>query len=1075
MRTLRISCGLLVLVAFGGCDDGSSEVDGDVPAVDAPGDGPTPDGPLADAARDGPVADALPLDALTDVPGDATPQDAAADGAADVLDLDAGPRPPQPSHYSAIELPPLILSAWGDAPDRVYFAGGRPGPGGGTVAVYDGEVVREMETPPGVALWWVWGTDRDRAWAVGGEGRILRLRGDAWRNEPTGLPADVTLYGVWGTPGDLWAVGGSPRANGPKGVVLRSVGDGQWRRVEHPALPDESNLFKVWGTAADDVHFVGEQGVAVRWDGETFHRHDVNVDRLFTIHGHGDLVLAVGGFREGVVVRWDGEGWVDESPPDLPGLSGVTVGRDGTALATGDNGTVLRRAPGGGWTLLEHPEAVSTRNLTLHAGWIDEAEWTVGGRIINGGPGSILTNLQPPPEWVPLPLPPDAAVPDAGTPDARVDGAPPVPDADVDAVNMPPDGAPDATPDADVDAVNIPPDAAPDVDVDAVDIPPDAASDVNVDAVNILPDAAPDAAPDVDVDAVNIPPDAAPDVDVDAVDIPPDAAPPEPDAAPPPGPLMQLPLAGVQNEDWTINNYVDRDPTDGVRDHSGAVGEDAKTYDGHSGVDFDIGSLRTMDEGVQVLAAAAGVVDQVHDGEVDRYLGCDPDAMPAPNLVVLRHDNGMTSRYIHLRNGSMAVQPDDVVAAGDVLGLVGSSGCSTSPHLHFEVRDPNGVVLSPLEAGLFGAEAPVYAAPLGLMEVAVRRGGFRTVPETFDPGPDDTVVYLGELVGVAGHFGGGREGDMLRLVIRDPVGEVAADLVRGHGAGRHSVWFRGVRAERPGQWRVEVEVRGEVVAMRDVEVPPDPPGSTQRLRPAVRRAAFGDLFAHNLAAGLAPEDIDIRVVGSTPRASTLYGPGETHHGTWLDMTREGFDARVAEYRDVAHIVAVDSYVVAGEPRYAAVWHTPMLEQRVFVDQTTDAWGASVNDMVAAGFHPTGVSAAVVAGERRITSVYELNPDGAPWGALDLPLAEYQDAFAFQFDAGRWPAHIDVYEFGGPRIVSVFRTRPAGSNIARHIATLADLEREHADSAAAGLRMRYITSYDHPDGVRYGANWSENPQ
>lgn len=60
------------------------------------------------------------------------------------------------------------------------------------------------------------------------------------------------------------------------------------------------------------------------------------------------------------------------------------------------------------------------------------------------------------------------------------------------------------------------------------------------------------------------------------------------------------------------------------------------------------------------------------------------------NHVVLDHGNGEYSFYAHLKPGSVAVKPGDVVKAGQRLGALGSSGNSTEPHLHFHVCDgPN--------------------------------------------------------------------------------------------------------------------------------------------------------------------------------------------------------------------------------------------------------------------------------------------------------------------------------------------------------------------------------------------------
>lgn len=54
------------------------------------------------------------------------------------------------------------------------------------------------------------------------------------------------------------------------------------------------------------------------------------------------------------------------------------------------------------------------------------------------------------------------------------------------------------------------------------------------------------------------------------------------------------------------------------------------------------------------------------------------------NYVILRHPNGLETVYGHLNKA--LVKPDQVVRAGDPIGLGGSTGRSTGPHLHFETR-----------------------------------------------------------------------------------------------------------------------------------------------------------------------------------------------------------------------------------------------------------------------------------------------------------------------------------------------------------------------------------------------------
>ena len=102
----------------------------------------------------------------------------------------------------------------------------------------------------------------------------------------------------------------------------------------------------------------------------------------------------------------------------------------------------------------------------------------------------------------------------------------------------------------------------------------------------------------------------------------------------------------------------------------------------HRGVD-----LRAT-YGTEVPAAAGGTV--VFAGERGTY----------GNLVVMRHANGVETRYAHL--SALEVKEGDVVEAGRAVGRVGSTGRSAAPHLHFEVL-VNGERVDPAEwAGRVG-------------------------------------------------------------------------------------------------------------------------------------------------------------------------------------------------------------------------------------------------------------------------------------------------------------------------------------------------------------------------------------
>ena len=56
-------------------------------------------------------------------------------------------------------------------------------------------------------------------------------------------------------------------------------------------------------------------------------------------------------------------------------------------------------------------------------------------------------------------------------------------------------------------------------------------------------------------------------------------------------------------------------------------------------------------------------------------------------LVIIEHSNGIHTYYAHQKK--VACKVGDVVKQGDVIGYIGSTGNSTGPHVHFEIRVPD--------------------------------------------------------------------------------------------------------------------------------------------------------------------------------------------------------------------------------------------------------------------------------------------------------------------------------------------------------------------------------------------------
>jgi hypothetical protein len=154
---------------------------------------------------------------------------------------------------------------------------------------------------------------------------------------------------------------------------------------------------------------------------------------------------------------------------------------------------------------------------------------------------------------------------------------------------------------------------------------------------------------------------------------------------------------------FNLQNYVDQDPDidpDGDDNNSeDPYVEDYqcnnRTYDSHRGQDINLWPFwwRMMDNNyVMAIAAAPGEIIEIDDGHFDKNCSCTEP----PNIIKIEHADGSVSSYWHLKKNTITSKAEgDMVEAGEFLGFIGSSGCSSWPHLHFEVRDINNNVIEP--------------------------------------------------------------------------------------------------------------------------------------------------------------------------------------------------------------------------------------------------------------------------------------------------------------------------------------------------------------------------------------------
>jgi len=311
------------------------------------------------------------------------------------------------------------------------------------------------------------------------------------------------------------------------------------------------------------------------------------------------------------------------------------------------------------------------------------------------------------------------------------------------------------------------------------------------------------------------------------------------------GKLAPVAPAGSANLQWPLQPvlgfapfdyygtayFVDHDPRfpSSLQDYM--CGE--RTYDldtgyNHGGTDYYLWPypwLMMDDDAVRIVAAAPGVIIERIDGNFDR--DCAIQGNGGFNAVFVRQDDGLVAWYLHMKNGSVTtLRVGDRVAAGDYLGIVGSSGPSSLPHLHFQLEDASGAVVDP-RAGTCN-EAPdrwivlqpyesaridtltTHSAEPEFVDCGVADG----VPVHEDPHFRDRFAP-GDTVWIFAAYSDHRNGDVTHFSLLRPDGTAFAswdfdlasqNLERPFYSGTGWDWSYALPADAPhGTWKVRAE------------------------------------------------------------------------------------------------------------------------------------------------------------------------------------------------------------------------------------------------------------------------------
>jgi len=293
-------------------------------------------------------------------------------------------------------------------------------------------------------------------------------------------------------------------------------------------------------------------------------------------------------------------------------------------------------------------------------------------------------------------------------------------------------------------------------------------------------------------------------------------------------PLRMAPDADVILPQY-IGSFVDLDPSGPNSLMDWACG--TRTYDLNTGYDHEGTDMMTgpfpahgmNSRWVDIVAVAPGVIIARNDGAPDRNCMAQASIREA-NFVSILQDDGLSAHYWHMQSGSLTdKQIGDRVETGEFLGRVGSSGYSSEPHLHFELRHPDvpGIIVDPY-AGACGADNPLWRHQHAYLDSAIT-GIFThnftpVIPASFcqpeyprfrtDFAPGDTV-YLGVYVRAVG------VGAVSSMEVHDPMGTVvfsqnfdAATTYARWTSYQSSYALPGDAAS--GRWTIRANFQGDI-------------------------------------------------------------------------------------------------------------------------------------------------------------------------------------------------------------------------------------------------------------------------
>lgn len=420
-----------------------------------------------------------------------------------------------------------------------------------------------------------------------------------------------------------------------------------------------------------------------------------------------------------------------------------------------------------------------------------------------------------------------------------------------------------------------------------------------------------------------------------------------------------------------VTGYVDLSAGGQPLDYRDREGEAARLGLNPEALEITLPNYRFMDAPQAVRAPLDGIVISLEKGRFDRNLSCDPNSPPADNYVLLALENGFTLRLGSLRRDSILLEVGDEVAAGDLLGFAGGSGCTDRPKVELILRDCAGTALSTFANDLWSVAPPEPDRPR-LLDLSVVQG----TPESYfnvDPPPNQYSLNIQRPMTF--HFTlSHMDSENINVILEERYEgfqnstPFAAEILPSNSLvdGRVSLTnANGIFANY-----VEIEADGEILGSVDIESSESYARAQRLIREDLLSFLIDELANNPFGANYFPVDLEAFEMGGHTYYIIDFRSGGENQIRFLNRSSTAYESDVANVGLVHFNASVAVHPTPQGRRYSAFWYTESNDLFGRYESTSQAIHDSlVSTFAAEGLFPRKLYRYRVNDEWRHTALY----------------------------------------------------------------------------------------------------------